>query len=264
MGVSGAAYAAYGGATTCVLAHFAGRAVILDAGSGLMNLPAELLDAPSLPLLLTHAHVDHLLGLPLCPYAMRRGARLEIYGRTRNGLDAEKQVRRFLAPPLWPVGPERLPAKIAFHDLPEDFHLGADGRPALENAGGVHVRTMEGAHPNGVSLLRLESGGKSVVLMTDCTLTERLWDAALEFARNCSLLLCDGQYSDAEWGVCSGFGHNTWTTAARFARECGARQARIIHHDPFHTDAMLDGAERELDSVCPGCAFAKEGELIVL
>ncbi|MBR3570875.1 MAG: hypothetical protein IKN96_08805 [Oscillibacter sp.] len=264
MSVGGGAYSEYGGATTCVLVRFAGHTALLDAGTGLLNLPAELLTAPSLPLLLTHAHADHLLGLPLCPYVMRRGARLEIYGRTRNGLDAETQARRLLSPPLWPVGPEKLPAEIAFHDLPDEFYLGADSRAASRETGGIHVKTMEGEHPNGVSLLRLERDGRSVVLMTDCTLTERVWGDALEFARGCSLLLCDGQYGDDEWRVCSGFGHNSWKTAARFARECGARNARIIHHDPFHTDAILNEAAHETEEICPGCAFAKEGEVIAL
>lgn len=253
--VSGGAYAAYGGATTCVAVRLAGQTLILDAGTGLMNLPAELMDASSMPLLLTHAHVDHLSGLPLCPYAMRQGAKLDVYGKTRNGLDVETQIRRLLSPPLWPVGPERLPAEFRFHDLPDSFRLDGDG---------VRVRTMEGVHPNGVSLFRLDSHGKSVVFITDCTLTERLWPAALEFAQDCSLLLCDGQYSDAEWRVRSGFGHNSWTVAALFARECGARNVRIVHHDPQSTDDVLNNAERGLDSVCPGCAFAREGEAISL
>lgn len=253
MSVGGEAFNVYGGATTCVVVRFGGNAVILDAGTGLMNLPRELWDAPCLPLLLTHAHADHLLGLPLCPYAMRRGAKLDIYGKTRNGLDVEAQVKRFMSPPLWPIGPELLPAEIGFHDLPDDFYLS-----------GIHVKALEGVHPNGVSLLRLESGGKSVVLMTDCTLTEELYPAAVEFAQDCSLLLCDGQYSDAEWPARAGFGHNAWSAAAKFARDCGAKQARIIHHDPFHTDAVLHDAEPELDRICPACAFAKEGEVIAL
>ncbi len=264
MSVGGVAYLRYGAATTCVLLRLSGRTVLLDAGTGLMNPPPELLDAPSLPLLLTHAHIDHLLGLPLCPYVMRRGARLEIYAARRGGLDAEAQIRRFLSPPLWPVGPDGLPADIRFHDLPADFRLGADGRPAPPDSDAIRVRSMDGAHPNGVSILRLECDGKSVVFMTDCTITPTLRPAALDFARDCSLLLCDGQYSDAEWNARAGFGHNSWRAAAKFARECRARQVRIVHHDPFHTDAVLDAAADELETLCPGCAFAREGEEISL
>ena len=264
MSVGGTAYLRYGGATTCVLLRLFGQIILLDAGTGLMNMPPDLLDAPSLPLLLTHAHADHLLGLPLCPYVMRRGARLEIYAARRGGLDAETQIRRLLSPPLWPVGPDRLPADIRFHDLPAELHLDADGRAASPNAGVIRVLSMEGAHPNGVSILRLEGNGKSVVFMTDCAITDALRPAALKFARDCSLLLCDGQYSDAEWSARVGFGHNSWSVAQKFAREGRARQVRIVHHDPFHTDAVLDAAAEELERLCPGCAFAREGEAILL
>lgn len=280
VGVSGAEYAKYGGATTCAVARLSGRPVVLDAGTGLMNLPADCLDAPSLPLLLTHPHVDHLLGLPLCPYVMRRGARLDVYAVGRGGLDAEAQIRRLLSPPLWPVGPERLPADIRFHDLPAEFYLypapdtekRQGARDAIQTltdtekrqGAPIRVRTMEGVHPGGVTLLRLDCDGKSVAFLTDCTLTDALRPRALSFAADCSLLLCDGQYSGAEWPSRSGFGHSPWTAAAQFARDCGARQARVIHHDPFHTDAVLDAASEELDAIFDGCSFAREGEEIIL
>ena len=266
MGLGGADCLRYGGATTCVLVRMSGRAVLLDAGTGFMNPPRDLLDIPVLPLILTHAHIDHLLGLPLSPYVMRRGARLDIYAAARHGLGAEAQVRRFLSPPLWPVGPDQFPADIRFHDLPPELYLYTDGRAAkmsrddaTPDSGVIRVASMDGVHPGGVSLLRLECGGKSVVLITDCTLTAALRPAALDFARDCSLLLCDGQYSDDEWPARTTFGHNSWRAAAQFARDCRAKQTRIVHHDPFHSDAVLDAASDEI-----GVPFAREGETILL
>lgn len=251
--VGGAEYARYGGATTCFLLRFGDQAILIDAGTGLMRLPAALLQEPELPLLLTHPHADHLLGLPLCPYVMRPGARLDIYAKTRNGLDAEAQVTRLLSPPLWPVEPRRLPAEIGFHELPSSLSFG-----------GVEVETMEGVHPGGVSLLRLTGNGKRAAVLTDCTLTEELLPGALRFIAGCDLLLCDGQYSEAEWPRRRGFGHSTWTAAARFGAAGGVRQMRIIHHDPRRTDGALDAAGAEVLSIHPGCAFAYEGEEIAL
>ena len=37
--VSGEKYAAYGGATTCVLVNMGGKTLLLDAGTGIMSLP---------------------------------------------------------------------------------------------------------------------------------------------------------------------------------------------------------------------------------
>ena len=108
--VSGASFTRYGCATTCVLVRMGGEEIVLDAGTGLLNLPAETARRRELPLLLSHPHADHLLGLPLSPYGTCEGARLDVYAASRNGLDARAQAERLMSPPLWPVGPEQRPA----------------------------------------------------------------------------------------------------------------------------------------------------------
>ena len=257
--VNGADYIRYGGSTTCILVRLGDRTVVLDAGSGLLNLPGPtecsfLPEKPEpLPILITHPHIDHLLGLPLCPYCLKPGGAVDIYVKTRMGMGGQEMVDRLFSPPFWPVGTAQLPADIRFHELPETFDLGA-----------VHIETMEGFHPGGVTLLRLSGNGKSVVLVTDCTLTEELTPAVRAFARDCDLLLIDGQYSEAEWSARKDFGHNTWTVAAQLGAACGAKRVRIIHHDPGRTDRMLDDASGELERICPTARFAYETEEIAL
>jgi len=249
--VSGPAFARYGGATSCFFVRLAGQPIVLDAGTGILSLPSALNpEERRLPLLLTHPHADHLLGLPMCDFLFDPACGVDLYAARRGDYDAAAQLRRLVSPPLWPVPPEALPADIRFHDLSADITIGP-----------VRVRSMEGIHPGGVSLLRLDGGGKSVALVTDCTLTDALRPAAAAFARGCDLLLCDGQYHPEEWAVKSAFGHNTWKTAAEFGRLCAAKQTRIVHHDPSRTDKELDAAARELG---PDCAFAYEGEEVLL
>ena len=52
--------------------------------------------------------------------------------------------------------------------------------------------------------------------------------------------------------------------AAELASLCGARQLRVIHHDPGHTDAVLDAAAPALKALHPGAAFALDREEIRL
>lgn len=252
--VCGGAFARYGGATLCAAARLAGQVVVLDAGTGILRLPEVLAEGErEIPLLLSHPHADHLLGLPMCPAVLDPQYQFHIYAVPRNGLTAQKQVCALMAPPLWPVGPEQLPAALTFHDLPATLSLGP-----------VTVEAMEGVHPGGVTLLRLTGGGKRVVYITDCTLTEALLPRLIEFARDCDLLLCDGQYAEEEWPVRQHFGHSAWTDAARFGAACGAKAVRIIHHDPSRRDEELDTAAAELTAIHPDCAFARDGEEIVL
>ena len=240
----------YGGDTLCVLVRLGGQTVLLDAGTGLLSLSRFLRpEETALTLLLTHPHLDHLLGLPLNAFLMNPAHRLDIRAASRGGLGTEEQLNLVFSPPLWPVRVGALPASVRFLDLPEELPLG-----------GLRIRALEGNHPGGVSLLRLEAEGKSVVLMTDCTISEDRLPALLDFAADCSLLLIDGQYSEAEWKTRAGFGHNTWSAAAAFGQACGARQVRIIHHDLFRTDAELDAAAPSLLNLHPGCRFGRSGE----
>ena len=251
--VSGERFQRFGCATTCFLVELGGDTVIVDAGTGILNLPQEVQAETELNLLLTHAHTDHLAGLAMCPYLFRPGATLHLYAEKRNGTSARTYVKRLFSPPLWPVGMEVLPGRIDFHAMPASFQLGA-----------VHVETLEGMHPGGVSLLRLTGGGSCVVITTDCTITDEQMPVLADFAKDCDLLMCDGQYSDVEWEGRSDFGHSTWSAAAKLSRVSGAKETRIIHHDPMHTDDELEAAAAVLSRKYPNCGFAQEGEVIVL
>lgn len=253
MPVSGKAYQHYGGATTCIKVRHPSGTLFLDAGTGLMAGGRCLQAENETSLILTHSHFDHITGLCMFPDAFRKGFRINVYGAQREGLSVREQIESLMAPPLWPVGPMQLPAEFRFHSLQKEF-----------TAAGIQVETMEGNHPGGVSVLRLTIGEKRIVLMTDCTITRENRDKLLNFCRNCDLLLCDGQYSDEEWLTRSSFGHNTWNEAARFARDCGAKCTRILHHDPTHSDEILDTANTQVQMICSACALAFDGEEMTL
>ena len=253
MPCSGKEYLRYGGRTSCILVQLAGETLLLDGGSGMAFLKPKSVPSRQLTLLLSHAHVDHLLGLPMCPLLTEKDMILDLYAATRDGRSGEQQVRALMQPPLWPVGPEALPAAIRFHELPASLDIGA-----------VHVDTMPGVHPGGVTVYRVSGAGKSVVLATDCTFTEDLLPILREFAKDCDLLLCDGQYSEEEWASRSSFGHNTWFAAAKLGQDCGAKQVRIIHHAPDRTDDELDAAADAVSARCPNCRFGYDEEVILL
>lgn len=251
--VSGRHRMKYGGATTSVLVKLDGHYILLDAGTGIMSLPAEVLEEPAIELLLTHFHLDHLIGLPLCPYLMNSEHCLTVYAGRHEGLEAKDALSRLFTPPFWPVTLEQLPAKVCYEPLTEHCILDT-----------VRVDVLPGDHPNGVNLLRLTGMRHSVVLATDCTLTPELLPITKGFAQGCDLLLVDGQYSAAEWENRSHFGHSAWRAAAELARDCGAKRLRIVHHDPSHSDVQLDEAEREVREVVPTGRMAREGEEVLL
>ena len=253
MPVSGKKCLKYGGATTCFLVRIDGELIVLDAGTGMANLPEDTLAVPNMTLLLSHPHVDHMQGLPMCPYLSQKNACLSVYAGEHSGLDTRTQVEALFSPPLWPVVPAIMPGTCLFNNMENAFRIGS-----------VLVEFMEGNHPGGVSIFRLTGSRKTIVFATDCTLTEENRPALTAFAKGCDVLLIDGQYSDEEWTGRESYGHSRWTDAAGFGKECETGCVKIIHHDPSHTDADLDAAEQQAGAICERCTFAREGEVIML
>ncbi|HWN73562.1 MAG TPA: MBL fold metallo-hydrolase, partial [Solirubrobacterales bacterium] len=74
---------------------------------------------------------------------------------------------------------------------------------------------------------------------------EEDWISGFALAKDASLLIHDGQYTDAEYPCHLGWGHSAMSHALSFARRTGAERTALFHHDPLHSDDTLDamGAE---------------------
>ncbi|MBR2483911.1 MAG: MBL fold metallo-hydrolase [Oscillospiraceae bacterium] len=90
MPCSGKEYLRYGGRTTCILVQLASETLLLDGGSGMAFLKAESVPLRRLSILLTHAHVDHLLGLPMSPILAKKNVTVDLYAATRDGRSGEQ------------------------------------------------------------------------------------------------------------------------------------------------------------------------------
>ncbi len=248
--VHGAAYAGFGGATSCTLVEADDQVVILDAGTGLHGQTFRAFtDAKRFSLLISHAHADHLMGLPIFSPLFDSECVCDIYLKTRDGLDAKAQIEALMAPPLWPIRTDGYRAEVEFLDMPQAFSLGT-----------IWAQTLEANHPGGCTMMKLTHGGKTLVYATDYEPESDAPADFLAFARGCDLLLLDGQYTDGEYARTKGFGHSTLRRSAGIAAACGAKQAVIIHHDPNRTDEQLLALERELQTMNTGIRLGREGE----
>ena len=93
--VHGPAFARFGGATSCVFCLAGKEAILLDAGSGLLweELP-QALPEKHFSVLLTHAHVDHILGFPMFAPLFDKTYGCDVYLKYRQGRSAKEQVIR--------------------------------------------------------------------------------------------------------------------------------------------------------------------------
>ena len=102
-------------------------------------------------------------------------------------------------------------------------------------------------------LYRIDEGDSSLTyipdhepaLGADLDQLDEDWISGFALARDTSLLIHDGQYSDAEYPDHVGWGHSALNHALAFARRTGAERTQLFHHDPMHSDEHLDGLREE-------------------
>jgi len=260
--VTGSDRAVFGGDTTCLLVTGSGGGqIVLDCGSGLATVAPRLQAIPELVLLLTHFHLDHLLGLVTFPPLYDPRAQLLFASPRAGGVSVEAALRGLLRAPYWPVELDCLPARLSFADLPP-----SSGSEPLRVAD-LEIRWAPLPHPGGCTAYRLDDpgDGTSLVLATDAE-----WDGAPDHLRRlfrqlcgepaaCDLLVCDGQYDDATAAVRRGWGHTAWRQAVALAGEVDAGRLLVTHHDPDTDDQTLARRERDLLAAWPGAALARQG-----
>ena len=238
----GPATAHYGGNTSSVRVTAPdGTVLALDAGTGIRSLALEL---PSglrrVDVLLTHLHMDHIIGLGFFAPLYDPEMEVHIWGPASATLSLEARLRRYLAPPLFPVRLRDLPCRLELH------HMGR-GRFSI---GAFQVSAARVCHPGPTVGYRIETAQASLAYLPDHEPAlgarhfplEAEWTSGVDLARGVDLLLHDAQYTRQEYPRFVGWGHSTMHDAIAFARLAGARHLVAFHHDPGRGDAALEAA----------------------
>lgn len=241
----GAQTARYGGNTPCVAVEGAGgQLVILDAGTGIRALGLELVErqngAVTAEILLSHAHWDHIQGLPHFKPFFAPGNAVRIWGSRQGTTSLEAILRQQMDPAVFPVPLDALSAKLTVQQV----------EPGGFTVRGFRVEAMKLRHPGTTLGYRLtpSAGGPSMAYMTDNELgpgghynTPASWRKELTaFLANVELLIHDAMYTPQELEEHRGWGHSTFEEAVALAADAGVRRLVLFHHEPEHGDAAID------------------------
>jgi phosphoribosyl 1,2-cyclic phosphodiesterase len=250
---SGAEYVRYGGNTSCVSITVGNEPpIVLDLGTGLRPLGRELearqgTDTPiEITALLTHLHWDHIIGLPFCTPLLKAGTTMDVYGPPQVGGTLHDVIDRVVVPPFFPVQVKELHGSIDFHEVEEDVFA----------IGSAKIRVRRVPHVGTTLGYRIEADGASVAYVSDHqTPTDRqaVAPSVLELCDGADLLIHDAQYTDDEFATKSNWGHSTVEYAVHVAAEAGVHRLSLYHHDPDHTDEILDSIAH-LAAEAPGAS----------
>lgn len=259
----------YGGETTSFLLQGrAGEQILVDAGTGVREL-GRLLQDSSAPkrvlMLMTHYHLDHVVGLPSLGLIYSPDWAVEIAAPAHDDVVVEATMSRVMDKPFWPLQVEDLKSRIRFMAL--------DRAPdAPLRYGGLDIRWCPLHHPGGCSAYRVDepATGASVVLATDVE-----WGSATDTERQALVHLCgwpkpadvlvmDAQYTPEEVDRFKGWGHSTWREAVAVAASAGIARLLLTHHDPRRNDEALDALREVVRATLPTADLARERMVVDL
>ncbi len=208
--------------TLCLLIPEYG--VMLDAGTATYRA-GRYLKTSRLDIFLSHAHLDHVVGLTYLFNVMHVHPleQVCVYGLADKLVAIEEHL---FFPALFPAKPP-----CRFVPLAEEVALQGSGR----------LTSFPLAHEGGSVGFRLDWPGHSMAYVTDTTASP---DAAyVAKIRGVDLLVHECYFSDAQAEWAAKTGHSHTTPVAQVAREAGVGRLVLVHLNPLALDADPIGLE---------------------
>ena len=257
----------YGGNTSCVEVRLSsGQVLVLDAGTGMRPLGVSMAatPCPELHILLSHLHLDHLQGLGFFRPLFDPDLEIHIWGPPSPVQPLSERIAMYLSPPLFPVHLDDVPARLTFHDAPEE----------AISIGSATLRAGKVQHQGPTVGYRIEEHGHVLVyvpdhepsLGTELRSVAPEWMSGYDIAARRRCLVARRSVSRPRVRAHVGWGHSGLADTMEFAGKSGVRNLVLFHHDPYHTDDELEELLTEARTLWPSAedrvCLANEGMTI--
>lgn len=223
--------------TACLMLPEAG--IVLDAGTGFFRV-REHLATGTLDILLTHAHLDHCVGLTFLLSTLweKHIKRVTVHGEATK-LAAIRE--HLLNEQLFPV-----PLPCQWQSL----------REGVTTIGTARVAWFPVVHPGGAVGYRLDWPSRSLAYVTDTTAAS---DAAyVANIRGVDLLVHECNFRDGQDEWAAKTGHSCTTAVAHVAKAAGVKRLLLVHLNPLATgDDPIDLASAR--RIFPATDVAEDG-----
>lgn len=232
--------------TACLMIPEIG--VIFDAGSGLFRA-RDLICTPTLDIFLSHAHLDHSMGLTFL-YDILFGKEMERVTVHIEGSKIAAIEQCLFAKELFPVGPN-----FELKALPEreegPIRIGTD----------VEIHHCQLEHPGGSNGFRLQHPTGSLAYITDTTAVENA--DYIQFISGVDVLVHECYFPDGWEDRAELTGHSCLTPVAQVAAAASAGQVYLVHMNPL--DASPDPLDiKSVDSIFSRLHLAEDRMAIEL
>jgi len=280
----------YGGNTSCVEVRANGHTIILDAGTGIIELGNDLvkshiasgtntLDRKPIEtvILFSHSHMDHIQGFPFFKPTYINSSKMHLFGARAQGKDFQQFISDSIFKLMFPVELEEVAADIKISNLketnaiilnpysnePEIIRFNSEEEIKAHEDAVIITCIKSYTHPKeGVNIFKIKCNNKTLVYATDKESYTGGDIKFINFSRGANLLIHDSQYTMEDYlspvHPKQGFGHSTMEMAIEIAKHANVSQLVLFHLDPSYEDNFIEKIEEKAKGLFKNSLFAYE------
>ena len=253
----------FSGNTSCMVVESQGFCMVIDAGTGILGFQQELKrkhpDFPAginqrIPIVLSHLHLDHIIGLGAFAPVWHPDSQLDIYAVPYNGRPLKDLLFEVFKPPYWPVVMNE--STVTFNAL---------SRGGITDIGPFRVNTFSAPHPDNASNFHISDGRKSLVYLLDAevrSLDAPAYQKLSEICARADVVIFDAAFAPKDYENRRGWGHSTYEDGIKLAEDSGCKRIVFTHFSPEYGYNDLFAWQQDVKTRFPDgdkYIFAKEG-----
>lgn len=267
----------YGGNTSCVEINVNGHLIILDAGTGLIDIgnnliakyiasstKAEKRTPITATVLISHIHQDHIQGFTFFRPLHIPSSNINVFGNVNYNESLADEISELLFGKSFPLDLGDIAGNLNIKDLNETEgiilrhgenpiikRIENEKDAKLEKEDDVLITCYRSyAHPQeGVLIYKIQYKDKTLVYATDKESYPGGDKKLINFARGCNLLIHDAQYTTEDYLDSfvpkQGYGHSTFEMAVDAKNQSGAEKLVFFHFDPSYDDNKLNSIKEQ-------------------
>ena len=280
----------FGGNTACVEVRCGKQLIILDAGTGIIDIGIDeiknqIISQEKTPhqttIFLSHIHQDHIQGLQFYKPLFMHSSTINLFGLNTNEENLKDTLKTILFDKVFPLGLDDISSNFNINNFSQNdiIVISQNGKITKYDVLDENIKTnyddiivysyKTTAHPKcGCLCIKVCYKGKTLVYATDKESYIGADKKFIQFAYGCDCLIHDAQYTYQDYinpiQPKQGYGHSTFEMAIETAQMSKAKKLFFFHYDPDYDDNKLSMLENEFSKNNRNAFFAKENLEIYL
>ena len=274
----------FGGNTACVEVRCGNQLIILDAGTGIIDVGLDevrnsIIQDKKSPhratIILSQIHQDHIQGLQFYKPLFDGSSVINLFGLNTTDENLKDTLKTILFDKVFPLGLEEIRSKFEINNFTENdvIVISQDGTTKVYDNLNTDLKVKDDdivitayktqAHPkNGCLCVKIQYKSKILIYATDKESYIGADKKFIQFAHQADCLIHDAQYTYQDYinpiQPKQGFGHSTFEMAIENYKLSKAKRLFFFHYDPEYDDEKLSVLEKEFSNIDEGIFFAKE------